>query len=413
MTEEPGPLHSIPVLFTHYGEQWLRGSERLLLDLMTHLDPARVRPVLWCNATEMADAARQAGIETHQSDFEYYFDYRSPRFSYRRYRSFVREGMRLVRTHDIRLLHANSAAPNQFLVPVARFAGLPLLAHLHINYLRRSRYACLLHMATRIVGVSRDVAADFLRDGMAPDRIRVIYNGIDFARFDVPRNADIRLELGIPADATIILAVGSLIRRKGQDILLQALYRLGASCRAHLLIASDGPERAHLERLTTELGLQAQVHFLGYYRNLPDLYRACDIVVLASRADAFGLVLAEAGYFSRPVVSTAVGGIPEVIADGSTGLLVPPDDPGALAGALSRLLADPEYRRALGGAARQRVERLFSVERMAACFQDTYEELARLPHKRLGWSGLGVAANPYLSVLRLGHASTRPVERYR
>ncbi len=109
-----------PILFTHYGDRWIRGSEQLLLDLLTHLDPARVRPIVWCNQIAMADTARALGFTTYRSDFEIYFDYQSPRFRLGRYRALMREARDLVREHEIRVLHSNSAGPCQWLAPVAR-----------------------------------------------------------------------------------------------------------------------------------------------------------------------------------------------------------------------------------------------------------------------------------------------------
>jgi glycosyltransferase involved in cell wall biosynthesis len=125
------------------------------------------------------------------------------------------------------------------------------------------------------------------------------------------------------------------------------------------------------------------------------LYQATDIMALASRADAFGLVLAESGYFGLPTVATRVGGIPEVIEDGVTGLLVPPDDPDALAAALVRLIDDPALRLRFGQAAKARVQALFGVEQMVAAFHATYDTLAGVPRSRLGWFGGGFSARPY------------------
>ncbi|MDR3532252.1 MAG: glycosyltransferase, partial [Rhodopila sp.] len=133
------------VLFTHYGDEWFRGSEQLLFDLLKKLDRNRVEPIVWCNGAAMAEAARSAGITTYRTPLEFYFDYNSPRFNLSHYRALVREGVALVRRHNIRVLHANGAAPHQWLVPVARATRLPLLAHLHIDYRRRSRFVCLLH----------------------------------------------------------------------------------------------------------------------------------------------------------------------------------------------------------------------------------------------------------------------------
>ena len=388
-----------PVLFTHYGDDWFRGSEQLLFDLITNLDRGRFEPIVWCNGREMAAAAISAGIVTYQSAFEYYFDYQSPRLDISRYVSFVKKGIDLVRRHKVRILHANSAAPNQWLVPVARITRRPVLAHLHIDYRRRSRFACMLHQASMVVGVSRQVIDDFLRDGMAPARTHVIYNGIDFARLQTSGGRDPRRDLGISQDAVVITSVGSLIRRKGQDILIRAFKTLIAGRDLHLLISSEGPERARYEALTIELGLTDRVHFLGYYDDIPALYRATDIVALASRADAFGLVLAEAGYFALPAVATQVGGIPEVVDHGVTGLLVPPDDPGAMADALAKLIDDPLQRRKFGDQARERALRLFSVKQMVANFESTYETLSSLPPSQLGWLGNHLAVRPYLRLL--------------
>ncbi|HTV44820.1 MAG TPA: glycosyltransferase family 4 protein [Stellaceae bacterium] len=395
----------IPILFTHYGDSWIRGSEQLLLDLLARLDRQRVRPVVWCNAAEMADAVRGLGITAYRSDFELYFDYLAPRFRLGHYRSLMREAHRLIGEHEIRVLHSNSAAPCQWLAPVARQERLPLLAHLHIGYLRRSRYVFLLHQASLVVGVSRQVVEPFLDDGLAAERTHVIYNGIDFARLRRQTDDDPRRRLGIADDAVVISAIGSLIQRKGQDVLIRAFSRLDATRNIQLLVVSDGPERQKLEQLTAELGLQRRIRFLGYYDDLVGVYAASDIVALASRADAFGLVLAEAGYFGLPVVATAVGGIPEVVEHGATGLLVPPDDPAALSTALARLIDDRDYRERLGRAGKKRVERLFGVERMVADFHEAYDRLDRMPRHRLGWLDSAQAVKPYLRLIYSRRAS--------
>jgi glycosyltransferase involved in cell wall biosynthesis len=389
-----------PILFTHYGDDWFRGSEQLLFDLMTNLDRDRVEPILWCNGAPMADAGRAAGITTYRTPFEFFFDHQSPRFNFSRYRSLVREGTELVRKHGIRILHANSAAPHQWLLPVARTTRRPVLAHLHIDYLRRSRYVCLLHQATLVVGVSRQVIGDFLHDGMPQDRTRVIYNGIDFNRLKDKEARDPRCDLGIAPDAVVIVAAGSLIRRKGQDVLIRAFANLVANRDIHLLIAGEGPDRPDYESLTAELNLGTRVHFLGHDQEISAVYRAADIVALASRAEAFGLVLVEAGYFGLPAVTTRVGGIPEVVEDGVTGLLVSPDDITGLASALARVIDDSSLRRRLGQAAKIRAERLFSVAQMTANFHDTYDKLALISEDRLGWLGNDLTLRPYFGLAR-------------
>ncbi|MBW4092448.1 MAG: glycosyltransferase family 4 protein [Proteobacteria bacterium] len=367
----------IPVLFTHYGEQWIRGSEQLLLDLMGAFDPADVRPIVWTNGTEMAAAARAAGFPTYHTDFAYYLDAGSPRLNPLRYAGFIREGLGLVRRHGVRAIHANSAAPVQWMLPVARLSGRRLLVHLHSSYLRRSRVVLGLRHVDLAVGVSNSVLAGLRADGMAERKLRVIYNGIDIARLQ--RGGDdgaaLRARLHLAADGVLVAAIGSLIARKGHDVLLRALALLPAGA-ARLCIAGDGPERAALERLAAELGVAAQVDFLGYCADPGPVYRAADIVALASRGEALPLVLLEAGCLARPVVATDVGGVGEAVADGITGLLAPSDDPPALAAALARLVADPEARRRMGAAGQARVAGGFSLAQMTAGFLDVYRGLA-------------------------------------
>lgn len=385
----------INVLFTHYGDEWIRGSETLLLDLLRGLDKTLVRPVVWCNGAAMADEARAAGYPTIRSDFRHALDYSSPRPSLSHYLGLVRKCRALCREHGIQVLHSNSAAPVQWLVPAGRSERLPVLAHLHIDYLRRSRYVLLLHAATLAVGVSRQVVEGLIADRMALDRTRVIYNGIDLARLR-RSPVDLRKSLGIAHDAFVVTTAGSLIARKGHDVLIRAFHSMQSEQpKSHLLIPSDGPERQALQALAASLGIAEQVHFLGYVDDITRLYEAADVFALASRGDAFGLVLAEAGSFSLPSVSTRVGGIPEVIVDGETGILVPPDDVAAFSHALARLRSDPALRKDMGDAAAARVGRLFTVARMARQFEEAYADLVSIPSSKLGWTSGLRSLRPY------------------
>ena len=363
----------IPVLITHYGEDGMRGSERQVLDLLAHLDPALVRPILWCNEAKLAEAALALGVPTYRSEFAYYLDAGSPAPNPLRWAGLVREAQALARRHGARVLHASSGAPAQWLVPAARLSGLPLLVHLHCRYLRRSRMVLGLRWADRLVGVSTEVLAGPLADGVPEARTRVIANGVDFDRLDAQAAADLRSALGLRAETLVLACLGQLHPVKGQDVLLRALTALPPH--VILLLAGEGPERAALERQAAAAGLAGRVHFLGRVDPVAPVYRAADIVVQPSRNEGFGLVLAEAGGFGLPVVASRVGGIPEVVVDGETGLLVPKEDPAALAAALGRLVADPGLRARLGQAARARCRALFDVRRMATGFTDLYAEL--------------------------------------
>jgi glycosyltransferase involved in cell wall biosynthesis len=380
------------ILFVNYGEDLVRGQERVLLDIATRLDPARFEGLVWCNSARLAHACRSAGLEVVLGQFDHFLDFSSPPLSIRRYVGQVRDGARLVRSHGIDVIHANGAAPAQWMMPAAALTGRPLVAHIHTRYLRRSRFVLLLHAADALVAVSQEMARPFLEDGMPPDRIHVIHNGYDEARLR-PSATDLRAALGIAREAFVVCAVGALIDLKGHDLLISAFARLPAP--AHLLIAGSGAQEAALRAQVVALGLAGRVHFLGQVEDVMAVFQASDVFALASRKEGFPLVLLEAGLAGLPCVATRVGGVPEAMPDGRGAMLVPPDDPNALADALLRYQGDPAERRRAGEAARRCVEEIGSATRMAERFATVYERLAARDRPRR--RGL---LRPYLRLLR-------------
>jgi glycosyltransferase involved in cell wall biosynthesis len=376
----------ISVLFVHFGDEWIRGSEQVLLDLLSKLHN-QVRPIVWCNSQAMAAACRSAGITTYRTDFQFYFDYpgpSQPNFQPRRFISQVRQGIELVRGHQIRAIHANSAAPCQWMVPVARLLKIPILAHLHAVYLRRTRFVSLAHQASMIAGCSQAVTNDFLTDGLNSELIKVIYNGINFDRLKTTVRGNLRQQLGIPDKAVVISSVGSLVAHKGHDDLICALKFIDPCVPVHVILAGDGPMLADLEQLARDLNFASQVHFVGYRSDVGTIYKSTDILAVPSRFEAFGLVLAEGGYFEIPVVATSVGGIPEIVENGLTGLIVPPNDPVAFGAALTRLAIDKNLRKRLGITAKNRIKSRFSLDKMADIVSSVYQSLIELPKDELG-----------------------------
>jgi glycosyltransferase involved in cell wall biosynthesis len=283
--------------------------------------------------------------------------------------------------------------------PVGFRSAIPVLAHVHADYLRRERFATLLHQAHSIVGVSESVVAPFLRDGVPAARCRVIHNGIDFAALRPARDHRLRDQLGIPREALVIGAVGSLIERKGFDLLIQAAAHL-SNQNLHLVIAGDGPEKDRLAGLATQAGLQDRVHLLGYCSDVSPIYASADIAALPSRAEAFGLALVEASYFGLPVISHRLPGIAEAVLDGETGILTPVGDIPALAAAIGRLCDSAPERKRLGQAGRRHALAHFSLDRMVAQFEALYDELAGRRLRR------GLPLQPYWRLLA-GSARTR------
>ncbi len=204
-------------------------------------------------------------------------------------------------------------------------------------------------------------------------KVRVVYNGCDVAALgERARPGRVRAELGLAPDTPVVALIGEVGWRKGQEILLQAAAGLRASHpRTVYLLAGEGDGRAELEQRSRGLVLDdGTVRFLGFRDDVPDLLADCDVLVLPSRREGFPNTLLEGMALGRPVVATAVDGIPELVSDGETGALVPLDDVEALAAAIGRLLDDPALRRSWGEAGRRRVEEHFS----AAAAHDALED---------------------------------------
>ena len=170
----------------------------------------------------------------------------------------------------------------------------------------------------------------------------------------------------------MLLVMAALVRRKGIDVLLDALARL--SCPPALLVAGEGEERPALEARASALGL-AGVRFLGQRADKGDLLAACDVLVLPSRQEGLGVAALEAMAAGRAVVASDVGGLGQAVVEGVTGLLVPPGDAAALAEAVARLARDPALRASLGAAGPARVEQGFRAECMVASYEALYREV--------------------------------------
>jgi glycosyltransferase involved in cell wall biosynthesis len=273
-----------------------------------------------------------------------------------------RERIAVVQTCD---LYANT-----FGLPGAALAGVPMRigSRRELNpdksawQILAQRHA--YRSATKVVANSAAAAAALVQEGLAPESIAVIPNGIDLAA-SVPRDR-------IPGIRTIV-TVANLRPEKCHATLLAAAATL---VRRHpdlrFLIVGDGPERRTLEALVDERGLSGHVQFLGHREDVPALLASADAFVLPSRSEAFPNAVVEAMAAGLPVVATAIGGVPELIEHDRTGLLVRVGDPDHLAAALTRLVERPEHAALLGREARHVVLQRYSFDRMVSSFEDLY-----------------------------------------
>jgi glycosyltransferase involved in cell wall biosynthesis len=245
--------------------------------------------------------------------------------------------------------------------------------------LYRSVESALARRTDRLIGVSQATVDDLVRLGVAPrERFRVVPLGLDLDRFAslaAEPSGPLRGELGLADDELLATYVGRVVPIKRLDVLLRAVATArGGGSPVQLAVVGDGEIRPDLERLAGELRIASHVHFLGYRRDLAAIAEASDLYVLSSDNEGTPVSLIEAGAAARPAVTTAVGGVPEVVTP-ETGILVPRGDDRALAGAIAELATDGKWRLRLGRAARDRVLGRYSAGRLVADVDALYREL--------------------------------------
>ncbi len=209
-----------------------------------------------------------------------------------------------------------------------------------------------------------------------PSRIHVVPNGIDVGRFkpDAEARSRVRAELGVPQSSWLVGTVGRLAPEKDQALLIRAMAPL-LDERRQLLVVGDGPEREALERARSETWRSEFVHLAGARADVAPYMAAMDAFVLSSRTEGLPLVLLEAMATGVPVVSTAVGGIPDLIEPEVNGLLVPPEDEHELLRQLVVLAHQPTAGLRLGQAGREAVQRRYSLALMAERYEGIYEQV--------------------------------------
>ena len=294
------------------------------------------------------------------------------------------------------IAHLHCAPATSYLIPVLRLArvprvictihGLPSLPSppaAHAKVLIGSFLAGLVSGSVDWTYACSEAAlSSHRRLGLKSRGSSVVYNGIDLEEFSSGTDkAAAKAALGLPSDKTVIGAVGSLCAEKGHEHLIRAF----ASIRdrlpdASLLLVGSGPDEKLLARLAQALGCGERVHFVAERADIAECVHAMDVFAFPSLSEGFGLALAEAMACGVPVVASAVGGVPELVTDGLSGLLVPAGSSEALAGAILRLIENPDVAGGLARTALRRVTESFSVKRMTNQVRDLYTGL--LPNRQ-------------------------------
>jgi glycosyltransferase involved in cell wall biosynthesis len=258
-----------------------------------------------------------------------------------------------------------------------------VVSTVHSSRVRHDRDKQVLRDLTphmdQLIAVSQMIEAKLVHEGRTSAPVRRIYNGVDLSRYDdtVPC-CTLPEDYGLEPGSQIVGVIARLEPEKGHPTLLEAWPAvLRAVPDAYLLIIGEGSRREALESLVRDLRIAHRVVFTGRRDDVPEVTAALDVAVLPSYREAQGLSILEAMALSRPVVASNVGGIPEMIDDGVTGLLVPPHDAEALSAAIIRLLRDHPFADTIARAGHDLVHERFCVELMVSAIQTIYDEGAR------------------------------------
>jgi glycosyltransferase involved in cell wall biosynthesis len=353
------------VLHSESSTGWGGQENRTLNEMIAMRERGHEMAVVSRPGARILERAKEAGFSTYAVDMRGALDLPSI-FKLRRVMCEFRAD--IVNTH--------SGRDTQLAGMAARTLGrkrprIVRTRHLALPITSKFTYSTL---PDKVVAVSNFVRDYLISVGIPAGQVVAIPTGIDLSRYaPLAGGGTRRSELGLPAETILIGTVAILRVKKGHaDLLRAARSVLQRFPEAHFIIAGDGPQTRNLVQLIGELGLASRVHMLGLRRDVMNVLQSLDLFVLPTHQEALGTAFIEAGAVGLPVVATDVDGVPEVVADGETGILVPPRDPAALAAAISRFLEDPMLRREFGEKARKRVGSEFSREVMARRMENLY-----------------------------------------
>ncbi len=354
------------------------GAERALLSVLERLDKTCWQPAVACPATgPLVTELKSRGIPTYPMVFP---AWRKLTHVLWRVPAWLKLA-RLVQAIRPDLIHVNDL----YWMPQALLANrrwsIPVVATVRQNLkpARVRQYG--LDRAAFVVTVSNASRDVLLKAGVPAERVRTIYTGVDPDRFSPEYDGTlVRTQLGIPTEAPVIGCVANVLEIKGHDILLHAFANVvKVHPTAHLLIVGRDTSSygAEMRALADRLGIAERTHFAGFQPDVRPYLAAMNLVVLPSRSEALGLALLEAMAMEKAVVASAVGGIPEIVADGVTGKLVSPEDPAALSGVIIELLSHPERLIEGGRQGRKRIHSAFTVEAETKALDSIYRSLIK------------------------------------
>lgn len=379
----------INVLFVSHTAQ-VSGAEKVLLNLLSYFDTNTVKPIVVCpeNGTLVEDLrnqnvavklVRMPGLVRTCNPaklLKYCLAF------YRYARRFIRE----IRAAKADIVHCNSFASTLYSILPAKLTKTPVIWHMHDILQDRLFNKMFIRLAAlgadKIICVSDATKNGLVKFGVRADKCNIIYNSIRNSEVRHNSLANFRQEIGATGNSKIISMIGQIAKWKGQDVFIEAVDRLSKKhSNIRYVIVGDIISRSAqayknlLHNMVSARGLFDLVIFTGFRNDVSTIIANSDIIVHASvRPDPLPTIIIEAMHLGKPVVATNVGGVPELVTNHRTGLIVPPNDPIALANAIAKLIAAPEKASEMGALAREVIQKRFdwiTNLRKILCLYDT------------------------------------------
>lgn len=351
------------------------GMERVIMDLCRYVDPDRYRFTICCTSVRgpLADQMEAEGIPV------IYCPNQSRLAKYLR----GLELSRIFRRSEIDIIHTHHMPAFIDSVIATRLTQVPVLINTdHCkDYSIEKKHLMMMeraasYFADEIVAVSNHTRDEMMRYEKIPaEKLSVIYNGVNIKLTRKESPEELRREFGLRPDERVVGTVGRVVDQKGFDLLLRSVpYILRRFPKTKFMIVGGGEREQDLRKLASELGISNQVIFTSWRRDAVDLIQVFDVFALTSRFEGMPMVLLEAMALSKPIVGTAVGGVPEVVLNNQSGIVIDRREPELLADALSELVGDQALARRMGSYGRARYEKQFTAEAMAAAYEERYRK---------------------------------------
>jgi glycosyltransferase involved in cell wall biosynthesis len=357
------------ILHTEWSEGWGGQEIRILLEMRAHRRQGHGLYLLCPPRTKLAEEAGRMGIEVIP------YKIRSPWEP----KSILRI-KNLIRDLKIDVLHTHSSVDSWAGGLAGRWARVPVLVRTrHISVrVRRPWLNRIYYLPDAIITTGEHIRRELLQTHKIPaERIVSIPTGADAGRFHPgPPDLELKQRLGLPVDSPVITLVAVLRAQKRHELVIAAAAEvIKVFPQSRFLFVGDGPGRNRVEQEIKKAQLEAQILMTGYREDIPAILSFTDLGIISSVAEGVPQFLFQIMAMGKPVIATEVGGIPEIVTSGVNGVLIPPEDPAALAKAMIQTLGDPESARRLGEGGRRLVEQEYTVEKMAEKVYRVYQQV--------------------------------------